>query len=199
MKKNRLLIASGNKDKIKEIKEILKDLDIEILSKDDVSDFPDVVEDEDTILGNATKKALEIAEKYDIYTLADDTGFFVEALDGKPGVYAARYAGENCSYQDNRKKLLSEMQGKQNRNAYFETVMVLAEKGKVIAITTGKVKGKIAESERGNKGFGYDPLFIVDETGKTFAEMLPDEKNKISHRGKALKKMKEKITELIDI
>ncbi len=191
MKTNKLLLATGNKDKIKEIKEILKDLDFQILSKDDFNDFPKVIEDKDTIEGNAIKKALEISEKYNLPTLADDTGFFVEALNGRPGVYAARYAGENCTYEDNRKKLLKELKDKKNRSAYFKTVVVLADKGKIIATATGKVTGKVAFEEKGEKGFGYDHLFIVDGLGKTFAELSAEEKHKISHRGIALKKMKD--------
>ena len=190
MKKIKLLIASGNKDKIKEIKELLSDLPLQLLTKDDFSDFPDVIEDKDTIEGNAKKKATEIAKKYNLLSLADDTGFFVKALNGKPGVYAARYAGEHCSYQDNRNKILKEMKGIDEREAYFETVAVLADREKIIAVTSGRVYGEISREEKGIKGFGYDSIFIVKNVGKTYAEMSEKEKNKISHRALALQKMK---------
>ena len=190
MKKTKLLIASGNKDKIKEIKELLSDLPLQLLTKDDFSDFPDVIEDKDTIEGNAKKKATEIAKKYNLLSLADDTGFFVKALNGKPGVYAARYAGEHCSYQDNRNKILKEMKGINEREAYFETVAVLADREKIIAVTSGRVYGEISREEKGIKGFGYDSIFIVKNVGKTYAEMSEKEKNKISHRALALQKMK---------
>ncbi len=190
MKKTKLLIASGNKDKIKEIKELLSDLPLQLLTKDDFSDFPDVIEDKDTIEGNAKKKATEIAKKYNLLSLADDTGFFVKALNGKPGVYAARYAGEHCSYQDNRNKILKEMKGIDEREAYFETVAVLADREKIIAVTSGRVYGEISREEKGIKGFGYDSIFIVKNVGKTYAEMSEKEKNKISHRALALQKMK---------
>jgi XTP/dITP diphosphohydrolase len=190
MKKIKLLIASGNKDKIKEIKELLSDLPLQLLTKDDFSDFPDVIEDKDTIEGNAKKKATEIAKKYNLLSLADDTGFFVKALNGKPGVYAARYAGEHCSYQDNRNKILKEMKGIDEREAYFETVAVLADREKIIAVTSGRVYGEISREEKGIKGFGYDSIFIVKNVGKTYAEMSEKEKNKISHRALALQKMR---------
>jgi len=190
MKKIKLLIASGNKDKIKEIKELLSDLPLQLLTKDDFSDFPDVIEDKDTIEGNAKKKATEIAKKYNLLSLADDTGFFVKALNGRPGVYAARYAGEHCSYQDNRNKILKEMKGIDEREAYFETVAVLADREKIIAVTSGRVYGEISREEKGIKGFGYDSIFIVRNVGKPYAEMSEKEKNKISHRALALQKMK---------
>ena len=193
MNKIKLLLATGNNDKIEEIKEILSDLPVEIFTKNDFDDFPDVIEDGKTLEENATKKALEIAKKYNFYTLADDTGFFVSALDENPGIYAARYAGKNCSYQDNRDKLLQEMKGKTDRNAYFETVVVFASQNGVVAVTSGKVHGTITEAEKGNGKFGYDPIFMVENTGKTFAEMPAYQKNKISHRARALQKMKEKI------
>ena len=195
MKRFKLLLATGNNDKIKEIKEILNDLPVEIFTKNDFKDFPEVEEDTSTLEGNASKKALEIAQKYNMHTIADDTGFFVSALNGAPGIYAARYAGENCSYQDNRNKLLREMKDKTDRNAYFETVVAFASPDKIIAISHGKVNGKITEHEKGKGKFGYDPIFMVEDTGKTFAEMDSAQKNKVSHRARALQKMKENLKE----
>jgi len=190
MSRLKLLLATGNSDKIKEIKEILSNLPVEIFTKNDFEDFPDVEEDGKTLEENASKKALEIAVKYNMHTLADDTGFFVTALNGAPGIYAARYAGENCSYQDNRYKMLREMKGKTDRSAYFETATALSAPDKIIAVTHGRVNGKIATKEIGNGKFGYDPIFMVENTGKTFAEMPAQQKNKISHRARALEKMK---------
>lgn len=193
----KLFLATKNKNKIIEITELLQHLDIEILSANEVKGVPDVVEDLDTIEGNAVKKAMETANHTGYICLADDTGFFVEALNGNPGVKAARYAGENASYSDNREKMLKEMVGKTNRKAYFKTAVVLAKPGEIIATVTGKVEGTITEMELGSDGFGYDPIFRADETGRTFGEMSSLEKHKISHRARALSKALIYITQLI--
>ena len=181
----KLLIGSKNKDKILEIKEILKELDLEIVSASDFPDLPDVEEDRDTIEGNAELKATTYAKYTGLLTLADDTGLFVDALNGEPGIYSARYAGENCTYQDNRKKLLREMMGKENRNSRFKTAVCLADKFGIIATVFGKVEGKITDYEIGNNGFGYDNIFLANETKRTFGEMEDFEKHLISHRGRA--------------
>ena len=183
----KILIASRNKDKVEEIKENLKGLNLQIVSALDFPDLPDVVEDKDTIAGNAIKKAVQCSEFSGLHTIADDTGFFVEQLNGKPGVYASRYAGEHCSYSDNRKKMLKAMNGKTNRKAEFRTVVALASPDGLIGTSEGIVLGKVTEKEIGNLGFGYDPIFRADETGKTFGEMSKKEKHKISHRGKAIR------------
>ena len=185
----KLLLATRNKDKIKEIKEILKDLDVKILSASDIPGMPDVIEDKDTIEENAIKKAIECAVFSRMLTLADDTGLFVEALDGKPGVHAARFAGENCSYKDNRDKMLREMTGKTNHKAQFRTVVAFASPEGLIDTALGKIDGTITESEIGTGGFGYDAIFRADETGRTFGEMSEKEKNKISHRSRAFRNM----------
>jgi len=181
----KLLIGSKNKDKISEIKEILKELDLEIISAADFPDLPDVEENRDTIEGNAELKATTYAKATGLLTLADDTGLFVDALNGEPGVYSARYAGDNCSYKDNRDKLIKEMKGKKNRDARFKTAVCLADKFGIIASVFGKVEGKITEREIGDKGFGYDNIFLADETRRTFGEMEDYEKHLISHRGRA--------------
>jgi len=183
----KLLIASRNKDKISEIKVILKNIEIEIVTALDFHDLPEVIEDKDTIEGNAIKKANECAKFTGLLTIADDTGLFIDTLNGEPGVYAARYAGENCTYKDNRIKLLQNMNGKTNRKAQFRTVVALASPNGLIGTAFGKVDGKITDNELGKKGFGYDPIFRVDETGKTFGEMTDKEKHKISHRGRAFR------------
>lgn len=187
----KIFIGSKNKDKIKEIKEILKEY--EILSLNDFPNAPDVIEDKDTIEGNAIKKAIENAQYTGLLTAADDTGLFVRALDNKPGVYSARYAGEKCSYQDNRQKMLREMDGKEDRYAEFRTVVAIADKTGIIAIAQGIVPGEITREEMGDSGFGYDPIFKLTETGKTYAQMSNEEKNKLSHRAKAFFLIKEHI------
>ncbi|HPR17988.1 MAG TPA: RdgB/HAM1 family non-canonical purine NTP pyrophosphatase [Candidatus Cloacimonadota bacterium] len=183
----RLLIATRNKDKIAEIREILKDLKLEIVSAYDIPGMPDVVEDQDTIEGNAIKKAVECAAYSGLYALADDTGLFVDALNGEPGVYSARFAGEECSYKNNRDKMLQEMQGRKNRHAQFRTVVAFASPAGLIATAEGKVDGEITEKEFGTGGFGYDVIFRATETGMTFGEMSTKEKEKISHRGRAFR------------
>ncbi|RLC54122.1 MAG: non-canonical purine NTP pyrophosphatase, RdgB/HAM1 family [Candidatus Cloacimonadota bacterium] len=193
----KLLIATRNKDKIIEIREILKDLDLEIISAFDIPGMPDVIEDRDTIKGNAIKKAEECAALSGLLTLADDTGLFVDALDGAPGVYAARYAGENCSYKDNRDKMLKEMNGKDNRVAQFRTVVAFASPTGIITTAEGKVDGEITTKEIGTGGFGYDAIFKAVETGKTFGEMTQTEKEKISHRGRAFRNILPKVLEYI--
>ncbi len=185
----KLVIASQNKDKLVEIRALLADLQVEIIGiKDILPDF-DVIEDKDTILGNAAKKAMETAKATGLVCLADDTGLFIEALNGEPGVYAARFAGEPCSYADNRHKALQMMQGQVNRKAEFRTVVVLAEPDGVVAYREGIVSGEITHSDRGDNGFGYDAVFEVTGTGKTYAEMDNAGKNSCSHRGKALKEI----------
>jgi len=193
----KLLIATRNKDKIIEIREILKDIDLEIISAFDIPGMPDVIEDRDTIKGNAIKKAEECAAFSGLLALADDTGLFVDALDGAPGVYAARYAGENCSYKDNRDKMLKEMNGKDNRVAQFRTVVAFASPTGIITTAEGKVDGEITTKEIGTGGFGYDAIFKAVETGKTFGEMTQTEKEKISHRGRAFRNILSKVLEYI--
>jgi XTP/dITP diphosphohydrolase len=181
-----LLISTHNPDKVREFREILAPLGITVHSMLDFPGSPETVEDRDTIHGNAIKKAIEGARYTGMLCLADDTGLFVAALDGAPGVYSARWAGEDCRYEDNRRKVLQQMQGKDERSAYFETAMALADHQGLISVVSGKVKGKITESERGDSGFGYDSIFEVEGRNKTYAEMRDDEKNLISHRSLAI-------------
>ena len=194
-----IILSSGNKHKISEIRNILKDMPFEIVSKDDLGyeDF-DVEEDGETLEANAFKKAEELHKLVKGIVIADDTGLFVDVLNGAPGVYSARYAGEHVSYKENNNLLLKNLAGVpiEKRTAYFKTVIaVIFEDGKKLT-AEGSVKGKIAFEEKGENGFGYDPLFIVENTGKTFAEMTAEEKNKLSHRARALMSLKEMLEDL---
>jgi XTP/dITP diphosphohydrolase len=182
-----IVFATNNKNKLREIREIMSDL-YEVLSLDDIGCHEEIVEDAETIEGNAKIKADFVTNKYHVDCFADDTGLEVEALNGAPGVYSARYAGEHCSYQDNVNKMLNAMRGKTNRKAAFRTVIALNLDGKSYTFE-GRCDGQIVESQRGTDGFGYDPIFMPDGFNQTFAEMSHEEKNAISHRGRATKKL----------
>ncbi|HBD63791.1 MAG TPA: non-canonical purine NTP pyrophosphatase [Clostridiales bacterium] len=194
----RVILSSGNKHKISEIKDILKGMSFEVVSKDDLgyTDF-EVEEDGSTLEENAFKKAEELHRLVKGIVIADDTGLFVDALNGDPGVYSARYAGEPVSYKENNILLLRNLTDvpAEKRTAYFKTVMaVIFEDGRRVS-AEGRVDGTIAFEERGENGFGYDPLFIVEDTGRTFSEMTEDEKNNVSHRARALRNLREKLEE----
>jgi XTP/dITP diphosphohydrolase len=182
-----LVCASANPDKVAEIAAILG-ADVELAPRPD--DVPDVVEDADTLEGNARLKATAIAAAAGQPALADDTGLEVIALGGAPGVYAARYSGPEATYADNRAKLLAELAGHPDRSARFRSVvMVVWPDGSELA-AEGVCDGMIAEQERGERGFGYDPLFVpIDGDGRTFAEMTDGEKNALSHRARALRNL----------
>ncbi|MBS1491880.1 MAG: RdgB/HAM1 family non-canonical purine NTP pyrophosphatase [Bacteroidetes bacterium] len=192
MKLTRLLIASNNLHKIKEISDILAPLQIEILSLKDFPNFPEVEETGSTLEENSLLKAKTIFEKFNVATLADDTGLFVDALNGQPGVYSARYAGENATYKDNCDKLLLNLKDVDgiNRTAKFESVQCLYINETEHYFFKGIVEGKIIKQAKGDNGFGYDPLFIPKGFAKTYAEMGDEKKNDISHRALALKKFK---------
>lgn len=195
----KLLIASNNPDKITEIRDLLAGLEVELLSLQDFPELPATIEDRDTITGNAMKKALEAAQNTGLHSLADDTGFFIQALNGEPGVRAARFAGEHCSYKDNRDKALRLLKGVQDRQAEFKTCAVLAAPDGVIAIKEGIMPGSITTQERGANGFGYDSIFEPEKSGKTYAEMSDSEKNKVSHRARALSLMRPVLEDLISL
>jgi XTP/dITP diphosphohydrolase len=188
-----LVIATTNKNKLKEFREILKDLQIEVLSLDDFGPIPPVVEDGTTFEENAYKKALHTAKVLGLPAIADDSGLVVEALNGAPGVYSARYAGENANDAENCRKLLNELDGVTDRRAYFQCVLSIAVPSGPALTYEGKCDGILLKEERGINGFGYDPLFFYEEFGKTFAEMSMVEKNQVSHRGKALSVVKEEV------
>ncbi|MBN1621583.1 MAG: XTP/dITP diphosphatase [Endomicrobiales bacterium] len=185
-----IVLATRNKHKVREITEILGSTSIKVLSLSDFKKIPEVVEDGSTLEENAVKKARVIALRLKRWTLADDTGLEVSYLNGAPGVYSARFAGPGCSYEDNNKKLLELLEGlpAEKRKAKFRCVIALSDpKGKA-RTAEGSVTGVIAERTRGRNGFGYDPLFFIPRYKKTFAELDSGTKNRISHRGKALKK-----------
>ena len=194
-----IILATGNKHKVVEIKDILKDLSVTIKPMTDFEKYPEVVEDGQTLQDNAIKKATEVAKYFNCWAVADDTGLEVNYLNGAPGVYSSRYAGENCSYADNNNKLLKALNGVQmeNRQAQFRCVIALSDpQGNVKILAEGKIKGYIAESLSGTTGFGYDPLFYVPKYEQTFAELGEEIKNQISHRAMALKDFKNKFLAL---
>jgi XTP/dITP diphosphohydrolase len=182
-----LVLATRNRHKGEELAALLGDLGIRIRTLDEFPGAPDVVEDGNTCEANAVKKATAIAAATGLAAVADDTGLEVDALDGRPGVYAARYAGEQATYEDNYKKLLRELSGvpRGRRTARFITVAAIALPWNGVQIATGRLEGLIAEEPTGSRGFGYDPVFFLPELGKTLAELSADEKNRISHRAKA--------------
>lgn len=184
-----LIFASNNAHKLSEIRNLLENM-VEIQSLKDINLEGDIPETSDTLEGNATQKAEWIYNRIGQDCFADDTGLEVEALDGAPGVYSARYAGEGCSFADNVNKLLKAMDGQTNRKARFRTVICFIENGEKHYFE-GIVNGTIIEKGSGNMGFGYDPIFVPDGYDISFAEMPLDEKNKISHRGLATQKLVE--------
>jgi XTP/dITP diphosphohydrolase len=188
-----LVLATRNRHKGEELAALLGDLPIRIRTLADFPHAPEVVEDGTTCEANAIKKATEIARATGLPAVADDTGLEVDALDGRPGVYAARYAGEQATYADNCRKLLQELSGvpREQRTARFLTVAALAGPDGTVRVTQGALDGVITEQPRGGQGFGYDPVFFVPALGRTLAELSPAEKNAISHRAAAFRKMKE--------
>jgi len=186
-----LVCASANPDKVAEIRQLLDGV-VDLLPRPE--GVPDVVEDADTLLGNARLKAAALCAATGLPAVADDTGLEVDALDGAPGVYAARYAGEGCSSADNRSKLLTEMGGIDDRRAAFKTVAIVVWPDGSELHVEGVCPGVITAEERGDVGFGYDAVFQPDEGGgATFAQMDSDAKNAISHRGRAFRALLEQL------
>ncbi len=188
-----LLIATRNLKKAEELRRILNDAGIVVCSLQDFPDCPEVEEDGETFLENATKKAITVARHTGILTIADDSGLVVDAIGGRPGVYSARYAGAGANDWENNRKLLQELASFDinERSARFVCVIALASRDGVIAAFEGTVEGMIAREPRGDNGFGYDPLFIPNGWNKTFGELDWSMKDSISHRARALKKLKE--------
>jgi XTP/dITP diphosphohydrolase len=193
VKLDRLVVASKNPDKVAEIEAVLRQMGLVGRIVRGV-DWPDVEETGATLQENALLKASAVAGLVGLPALADDTGLEVDALGGAPGVHTARYAGPNASYQDNVRRLLSDLAGLSGRTARFRTVMALAFPDGSFIVADGTLEGRIVEEPRGSHGFGYDPVFAVD--GRTLSELDADEKNAISHRGRALHALAEKVKAL---
>lgn len=192
---NELVLGTKNKDKLRELQALLRGSKIRVRSLAEFPGCPEAVENGRTFEANARKKAREYSRYTGKLVLADDSGLMVRALSGKPGVYSARFAGENCTYEDNNEKLLRLLSKKpaSGRRAKFVSCMALYDRGRSVACVKGECFGKIAGEVRGKHGFGYDPVFIPTGSKKTFSELSPGMKNKISHRSKALKKAKKYI------
>lgn len=194
----KVLFASSNRAKLREAREIFGDL-LELVSPLDQGVEIDVVEDGDTFEENARLKAIAYSRKTGLLALADDSGLEVDALDGEPGVHSARYAGPEKNSRDNCIKLLEALDGVQDskRTARFRCVVACASGDRIICSFSGEAEGRIIKEMRGEDGFGYDPVFFYEPYGKTFAECTPEEKNAVSHRGKAFRKAAVKLSELL--
>jgi XTP/dITP diphosphohydrolase len=192
-----LVLATGNPGKTDEIRDLLKGFPIKIKNLDDFGPIPPVVEDGDTFEENAYKKASFVSKILGYPALADDSGLVVEALGGAPGIYSARYAGENASDQQRYTKLLEEMQGQANRQARFECLISLAVPTGAALTYEGRCEGLIAAEPAGKGGFGYDPVFYYPPLKKTFGQLSREEKGRISHRGKALQELKEEFDKVM--
>lgn len=190
----RLIFATHNANKVKEVNAALP-ATIKVISLDEINFTDDIAETETTLEGNALLKAKTIYDKTGQSCFADDSGLLVDALNGAPGVYSARYAGEQKNDEANTQKLLQELKGQSNRKAHFKSVIALVHQDKTY-LFEGVMNGQIATEKHGTNGFGYDPVFIPDGYNKTFAEMSLEEKNKISHRAIAVKKLLTFLTDL---
>jgi XTP/dITP diphosphohydrolase len=192
MRFSKLILATNNQHKIAELTALLAGAGVTILTKADFPDFPEIEETANTLAENALEKSLTIFRKYGIPAVADDTGLEVNCLGGAPGVYSARYAGEGCTFADNNRKLLHELEGvpEERRRARFVTVIAVTYADGETCLE-GDVLGHIATEPRGDNGFGYDPVFVYQPLGKTFAEIGSETKNAVSHRAVALGKFKD--------
>jgi XTP/dITP diphosphohydrolase len=195
-----ILIATGNRGKLREISEIMADVPVRWLTLSDFPGIPAAVEDADSFAGNAALKARHYSNAAGIWTLADDSGLEVDALDGAPGVHSARYAGSPRDAAANNQKLIRDLSGVDlsDRTARFRCAVALADGDRVLATAEGTVEGRVIDEPRGHNGFGYDPHFWVLEHGMTAAQMPSALKNSISHRGRALAALKPRLIELLD-
>jgi len=196
-----LVVATRNEDKLREIKALLKGLPVNVFSLNSFEGVPDVIEDGSTLEENARKKAVQISRFLKKFAVADDSGLEVEFLNGDPGVYSARFSGKGATYKSNNEKLLRLLKDvpPAKRKACFKCVIAVADKGRIIGIAEGGCSGKIGFESKGDNGFGYDPVFIPDGYKKTFAQMGAVQKNKISHRSKALSKAKNIISKYLSL
>lgn len=191
----RIIFATGNEGKMREIREIMADLDVEIISMKEAGVEADIVEDGKSFEENAVIKARTIMELTNELVLADDSGLEIDYLNGEPGIYSARYMGEDTSYHIKNNNLISRLEGVEDekRTARFVCAIAAAFPNGETLTVRDTIEGRIGYEERGENGFGYDPIFYLPEYGMSSAELSPEEKNKISHRGKALRKMKEEL------
>lgn len=196
---SRIIFATGNADKMKEIRMILSDTGMEILSMKEAGANPDIVEDGTTFEENARIKAQAVAKLFpDDIVLADDSGLEIDYLNGEPGIYSARYLGEDTPYEVKNQKLIERLSGvpKGQRTARFVCAIAAALPDGSTKTVRGTIEGYIGEKSAGENGFGYDPIFYVDEYGCSTAQLLPEQKNKISHRGNALRAMREELKKI---
>ena len=191
---SRLVLGTRNSGKVDELRALLADLSLELVPADTLDDPPNVDEDAETLVGNAKKKAETFVARTGLPALADDTGLEVAALDGGPGVHTARFAGPDCTPEDNKKKLLEVLDGVDDRRARFRTVVALVDRSGTARTFEGICEGTITPESRGEGGFGYDPLFLPEGYDQTFAEMPPEAKNEISHRRRALDALRQFLT-----
>lgn len=198
--KQKIVFATGNEDKMKEIRMILSDLQIPVLSMKEAGLSAEIVEDGATFEENAAIKARAVAQLTDAIVLADDSGLEIDYLNGEPGVYSARYLGEDTPYEEKNKIILSRLQGVEGtaRSARFVCAIAAAVPGEELQITRATVEGQIALEPAGDEGFGYDPIFYLSEFGCTTAQLTPEQKNELSHRGKALRRMREYLKNYIE-
>lgn len=196
---NSILVATGNPGKLGEVRAILGELGVEFHTLGDVGSLPEPVEDQDTFEANAALKARHYSQLTGRWTLADDSGLEVDALGGAPGVLSARYAGPQRNDRDNNAKLVAELAdvADERRSARFRCAMALADGERILASSSGVIQGRIIDRPRGENGFGYDPHFFVPELGLTTAQMPPEQKNRISHRGQALRALAPSLARLL--
>lgn len=192
-----LVLATRNKNKLLEFQELLKDFPVEIRSLSDFGTLPEAIEDGETFDDNAYKKAIHTAKILGLPAMADDSGLVVEALNGAPGIFSARYAGNNATDKENVEKLLEDMKGVKNRKASFHCVLSIAVPSGPALTYENSCEGILLEKPRGTSGFGYDPVFYSEELNKTFAECSMEEKNKVSHRGKAMAELKSEFPQVL--
>ncbi len=196
----KIIFATKNKGKFKELKSLFfeNQLNFELISLNDLEDVPEIYENGKSFKENAYIKARTIFDKYKIPVIGDDSGIIAEALGNEPGIYSARYAGENATDEENNKKLIKMLKNFDNKNAFFQCVLCFIDKNGKEYYTEGKCKGIIIDTPRGENGFGYDPIFYIPELGKTIAELNMSEKNKISHRAKAFNNLVKLLKEIKD-
>lgn len=192
-----LILATRNRGKVSEIRKLLDGFDVDLKSLNDFGPIPPVEEDGDTFEDNAYKKAYVTAKVIGYPAMADDSGLVVEVLGGAPGVLSARYAGKDASDEENNRKLLEAMKDKKNRSAYFESAIIIAVPRGPALTYIGRCEGEIAYKPAGGGGFGYDPVFYYPPLNKTFAQMSPEEKNMVSHRGKAFSELRDEFDKVM--